>query len=333
MESRPLISVIVPVYNVISHLRECLDSIVKQTYPRLEVILVDDGSTDGSGCVCDEYEMQYSNFSVIHKDNGGLSSARNKGVAYAHGKYLSFVDSDDWVSPIFIESLHAAITRFEAPIAAVRGGLNFVNSDDVELCFDGIESLLTGSLRDVPSEEYQRLLLYQRCATGAQFRLYDVNLIRKHPFPLGLLYEDMATIYKIVHEASHIAVLETECLYAYRINPSGITRQNFSMAKLDSVISATREMNDSIVSWYPNLKNAVASRCFGALRAVFAQVPTCDTESSELLWAELITYRKLVLSDRSSLRKREIAAAMFSLLGKTRFQGFCRLCKKMGLMA
>lgn len=93
-----LISVIVPVYNVRRYLRQCLESLASQDYPSFEIVLVDDGSTDGSGRICDEYAARNERFSVVHQSNAGLSAARNVGLVQAHGRYVSFVDSDDWVA-------------------------------------------------------------------------------------------------------------------------------------------------------------------------------------------------------------------------------------------
>ena len=110
--SEPLISVIVPVYNVAEYLRKCLDSIVKQTYHNLEIILIDDGSKDDSGKICDEYANKDSRVIVIHQENQGVSCARNRGIALAHGSYAMFVDSDDWVDEITCETLIKAIYRY-----------------------------------------------------------------------------------------------------------------------------------------------------------------------------------------------------------------------------
>ena len=109
---QPLVSVIVPIYKVEPYLRRCLDSIVKQTYTNLEIILVDDGSPDGCPQICDEYAARDKRIVVIHKDNGGLSDARNAGLDICKGEYISFIDSDDWVANIYIEAmLKATITN------------------------------------------------------------------------------------------------------------------------------------------------------------------------------------------------------------------------------
>mgnify|MGYP002511105663 CR=1 FL=1 len=114
----PLISVIVPVYQVSKYIRECVDSLLCQTYRRLEIILVDDGSTDGSGEICDSYAKEDDRIRVIHQENRGLSAARNTGLDYASGEYVAFVDSDDYVEPAYIEELYRLIVEYRADIAA-----------------------------------------------------------------------------------------------------------------------------------------------------------------------------------------------------------------------
>lgn len=122
-----LISVIVPVYNVKNYLCKCVDSIINQTYNNLEIILVDDGSTDGSGAICDEYVLKDSRVKVIHKENGGVSSARNLGIAQAGGEYICFVDSDDWLElDYFAEA--AQLLQEERPVLLLN---NFVMDDAV----------------------------------------------------------------------------------------------------------------------------------------------------------------------------------------------------------
>ena len=107
------ISIIIPVYNVEKYLRECLDSILAQSYKDFEIILVDDGSTDSSGNICDEYSMKYENIKVLHKNNNGLSSARNAGLDIAQGEYILFIDSDDVVSPVMLETLMAHVAGYD----------------------------------------------------------------------------------------------------------------------------------------------------------------------------------------------------------------------------
>ena len=112
----PLISVIVPVYNVEKYLAKCIDSIIAQTYTNLEILLVDDGATDSSGAICDEYAQKESRIRVIHKENGGLSDARNRGIAEARGEYLGFIDSDDYIDVDMYELLYNLIQKYGVKI-------------------------------------------------------------------------------------------------------------------------------------------------------------------------------------------------------------------------
>lgn len=112
-----LVSVVVPVYKVEEYLRECIDSIISQTYTHLEIILVDDGSPDTCGKICEEYALNDSRITVYHKDNGGLSDARNYGMARSHGEFITFVDSDDIIMPNFVETLMNLIHEHDADIA------------------------------------------------------------------------------------------------------------------------------------------------------------------------------------------------------------------------
>lgn len=147
MEQR-VISVIVPIYKVEQYLRQCVDSILNQTHRALEVILVDDGSPDGSGKICDEYAARDSRVRVIHKENGGLSDARNAGIDIARGDYIAFVDSDDWLEPDTYESMLAAMEKYQAKLVCAG---RFDNSDETGACTVGLcpekEELLPGGGR------------------------------------------------------------------------------------------------------------------------------------------------------------------------------------------
>lgn len=137
MANSNLVSVIVPVYNVKPYLRECFDSICRQSYRNIEIILVDDGSTDGSGELCDVLAASDDRTTVLHKENGGLSDARNAGLRIAQGDWISFVDSDDYISPVFIEVLFNACRDTGCKISAVPFGKPFNDGDACPL----VESL------------------------------------------------------------------------------------------------------------------------------------------------------------------------------------------------
>lgn len=333
---KPLVSVIVPVYKVEDYLAECVDSLLSQTYPNLEIILVDDGSPDNCGEICEEYATRDSRVIALHKENGGLSDARNYGLRHARGELISFVDSDDWVSPVFIEALQIAMERYGTRLAAVTYGHYFHDGDEFDLLGDmsAVEPLIRAPLRPV---EALRLMLYQAMGTGAPWRLYERSVLGEDPFPVGLLYEDLATTYKFVHRSGGVAVVDTRDLYAYRLRSTSIIRQTYTSNKARSAIRVADQLYSDITAWYPELSDAAASRCFSVCRMVYAQVPTNadvtgGTEHDRnALWTVLKRHSKTIARDPQA-RKRERLAAGIAWLGRVPFDLFCKAARKAGLL-
>ncbi len=258
MANSNLVSVIVPVYNVKPYLRECFDSICRQSYRNIEIILVDDGSTDGSGELCDVLAASDDRTTVLHKENGGLSDARNAGLRIAQGDWISFVDSDDYISPVFIEVLFNACRDTGCQISAVPFGKPFNDGDACPL----VESLdPVAPAKALPSP-------------GVQWRLYAKAPLGIDPFPKGLYYEDLASVYKIIHKVDSVAVVDCRELYAYRMRSNSIIRQEYRHIKGESALIIADRLYQDICNWYPDLSKAAASRCFSVCRMVFAQIPT-----------------------------------------------------------
>lgn len=327
---RPLISIVIPVYNVEAYLEQCVESVRSQSYENLEIILVDDGSTDGSGVLCDGLAKADTRIRVIHKDNGGLSDARNHGVLASTGEYISFIDSDDYVSSAFISALYGAIDKCGTRIAAVPGGTYFHDGDNV--CLEtNLECLLKQKTTKIDKSDYLKDMLYQKLTTGAPWRLYARDIVEAHPFPVGLLYEDLATTYKFVKESDSVALIDSIGLYAYRLRESGIIRRNYTRDKSSSAIKVSRCVYSDIVSWFPSLGLPAASRCFSVNRMVLAQVPSDQVEDRDEIWVEIKKYRGMVLRDKNA-RKRERLAAAISYLGERTFFVFCKLCRALGLL-
>lgn len=335
----PLISVIVPVYGVEAYLHQCVDSIIAQSYENLEIILVDDGSPDKCPSICDEYAACDRRVSVIHKQNGGLSDARNAGLAAAHGEYVSFIDSDDYVSPIFIEALYRAMTTLNTKIAAVPGGHPFHDEDKVDLQVELSAVMPSGVTAPRRCRDYQRLMLYQTLATGAQWRLYAREVLGENPFPVGLYYEDLASTYKFVKAAGDVVLVDCRELYAYRLRPTSIIRQAYSPIKAASALQVSKQLYADISEWCPELTQAVASRCFSVCRMVYAQIPkstsdgaTAQTQAdADALWEQLTKMAPIVRSDPQA-RKRERLAATIACMGRVPFNLFCSACRKAGLL-
>ncbi len=216
MTKQILITVIIPVYNVERYLRKCLDSIINQTYQELEIIVVDDGSKDSSGNICDEYASKDSRIKVIHKKNGGLSSARNAGLEIATGDYVMFVDSDDFVEPDFCKiPLELALAK-EADI--VSFGFNKITKEG------NVATIKTNSPRYIlPEEGIKELILVKdHIYNFAWNKLYKLSLFNGIRYPFGKTYEDQATTYLLFDKANKIYV-DDALLYNYIFRSDSIS--------------------------------------------------------------------------------------------------------------
>lgn len=199
---RPKISVIVPVYNVEAYVEKCLASLAGQTYPCMEVILVDDASTDGGGRICDGWTARDGRFQVLHlSENRGLSTARNEGVRRASGAYIAFVDSDDYVEPGLLEALYGALTE---------------NSADVGVCGDVGLNLNPAPAQVLSAEEAARCLARRAPFLWTAWgKLFPAELVRQIPFdPKALCCEDLLFFYQVLKRAGRIAYVP-DPLYHY----------------------------------------------------------------------------------------------------------------------
>lgn len=218
-----LITVIVPVYNVEPFLPRCLESILIQSYNNLEILVIDDGSTDGSGMICDRFAKRDSRIQVIHKANGGLSSARNMGLDNAHGQYISFIDSDDFIAPDFYERLLHLIVKNDADIAFCNYSLYYSSDFQVNGQKKG-KYVLYNSKREIMNNFYNH-----NCglAVIACNKLYKIKLFEQLRFPEGRLYEDEATTYIAFYNSIRVAYLK-ESLYFYYQRLDSITHKKLA---------------------------------------------------------------------------------------------------------
>lgn len=337
MNRNPLVSVVIPVYNVADYLEECVASLVAQTYGNIEIILVDDGSSDGSSALCDFLAREDARIRVFHMDNRGPSEARNVGVACCKGNWVSFIDSDDIVSPFFVEVMLRVAVSAGVRIASMRGVLRFYDSKNVGLLSD--REVASGlSYRIVESSEALELLLYQQIDAGMVYRIYEKELLGSNPLPSGLVIgEDLVANYRLFHEAGPIALVETHRLYAYRQLPTSLVHKPCDHEKAVSAYRVATQLYEDISSWNPNLSPAAASRSFSICRTAFAQLPSehivnheasCDRE---MLWIILRRHRLAVLCDHRA-RKRERLAAGVACFGRYPFSLFCKLARSFGLL-
>ena len=232
-----LVSIIVPIYKVEQYLKECIDSIINQTYKNLEIILVDDGSPDNCGKICDEYEKKDNRIKVIHKENGGLSSARNAGLDVARGDYISFIDSDDYVSNEFIEKLYLLCKKNNADISECNF-VRFIDSKEVKLEINNNTFLYS-------SEEMQERIYSTEASRTVIVcnKLYKKYIYDSLRFPLGKINEDEFITYKAFYNCKEKIAVTSESLYYYRYNENSIMGKKYNIRRLD-VLTAFRERKE-----------------------------------------------------------------------------------------
>ena len=233
----PKISIIVPVYKVEAYLRRCVDSVLAQTFQDFELILVDDGSPDSCGAICDDYAAKDGRVHVIHQKNGGLSAARNAGIdwtfASSDSQWLTFIDSDDWVHPSYLETL-----------------LQAAQETGVELSICGFVRTSGSAEDDIPEQEYQVTLWEPEdfwCANNvnaaiAVGKLYRKPLFQTVRYPVGRIHEDEFTTYRILFSLSRIAAVPAP-MYRYLQNDEGIMRQAWRPARMDALDALEAQLN------------------------------------------------------------------------------------------
>lgn len=221
-----LISVIVPVYRVEKYLKRCVESIAGQTYQNLEIILVEDGSPDRCGEMCDRFAKEDRRIRVLHQKNGGLSAARNAGIEAAKGAFLAFVDSDDFIAEDFIAALYEALVSTASEIAQCK--YEYVAGNQMTKAKEpGTIRVLTGKQMLVEMYDYEGA--YNVVAWN---KLYKSSLFQEIRYPNGKIHEDEATSYRLFYQAERVAFLD-RYLYGYFTSPSSITRNEFKRNRLD----------------------------------------------------------------------------------------------------
>lgn len=230
----PLVSVIVPIYDVEKYLRDCIDSILAQSYTRLEVILVDDGSPDGCPTICDQYAEKDPRVQVIHQKNAGLSAARNSGLDRCTGEYITFVDSDDFIHQKYIEKLMEPCLTDQCVVSIgvfERVPMEQDATKKVTVPLSGekpeFESGRGSNLRLYTDKGWSRTIV-------AWNKIFHKNVWGSARFPDVAIHEDEALIYQVLYHVPKVAYVN-EVLYFYRVNPSGIMKNRFSPKKLTMV--------------------------------------------------------------------------------------------------
>lgn len=242
----PLVSIVVPVYNVEKYLEKCLESIIGQTYENIEILLVNDGSTDSSGEICDYYGEQDSRIRVIHQINQGLSGARNTALDIAKGEYITCIDSDDFVSNSLVENLLKAIIEYNCDISVC--GTVYCDEINSTLKSQVVENNKVIEGKD----QIKSLLSCFDIATMAWGKLYKTELFSNIRYPVGKYNEDVFTTYKLLAKSKKTIVIN-QGLYFYRQVSGSITNSSFSMKHLDA-IEGTLTRAEFVSKEYPEYR-------------------------------------------------------------------------------
>lgn len=251
-----MISIIVPIYKVEDYLRRCVDSLLAQTYHDFELILVDDGSPDNCGKFCDEYMALDSRIRVIHKENGGLSDARNAGLEIAQGKFIAFVDSDDWVSPYYLERMLTGLQQTNADICECNILRTDGNTPDDEV--NDRSEIITFSAHDAMLELIQDNTFHQYVWN----KLYRREVIGDILFPKGKTNEDEFWTYQVFGNAKKVAKISC-VLYSYFQRSGSIMSKTYSLKRLDA-LEAKLQRQVYIGARFPQLSLLAKQNLFGS---------------------------------------------------------------------
>ena len=308
----PLVSVILPIYNIEQYLDRCMDSVLHQTWSELEILMVDDGSTDSCGALCDSYATLDDRVRVIHKENGGLSDARNCGIAAARGEYITCIDPDDHVDPDYVEYLMDLILRHGTPMSIAQHRVLFRNGRIEDHGGEGEEGL---SAREC----IERMCYHEVIDTSAWGKMYRRDLFDDVRYPVGRIFEDIGTTYKLMMQCEEIAV-GMASKYSYVFHVGSIVTGAFNPHKLD-LLPMTDQMARDVLARWPELEPAVLRRRVYARISTLNQLPaissaedSADVKAArEMILRFIKKYRRRVLADPRAPRRDKIALRLLGL--------------------
>ena len=296
---KDLISIVIPVYNVEKYLQKCVESVKNQTYKNIEIILVNDGSTDKCTEICEKLKKEDGRIKVIHKKNGGLSDARNVGINNASGNYISFIDSDDYVEKNYISLLYDTLVSYNADMS-IASHMVIYEKNHIDKS-TGLE------FKDNAENILEKMLYDDGIDLSAWGKLYKKQLFDEVRFPKGRLFEDSATTYKLIDKSEIIAVY-SKPVYNYIIRRNSISNEEFSERKLDLIVS-TKEMTDYIRNKYPNLSKACDRRLMYAYLSTLTQLSKSNIRNKKIeneLMGYIKVHRKEILKDKKAPKRDKI---------------------------
>ena len=295
------ISIIVPIYNMEKYLNKCVNSIINQSYENLEIILVNDGSTDDSLNICNKFKKKDKRVVFLKKENGGLSSARNYGIEHANGKYISFVDADDYIEKDYREKLYNCITKYKVKISI--GGLKTIYENGQKTDYS------TKKIYKINKKDaFKKMLYVDEIGVSAWSKLYLKELFDNVKYPEGRIFEDTATTYRLIDQCEDIGVCDYP-IYNYCIRSKSITSEKFNIKKMDWIISAI-EMTHYLKNKYNDLDNACLSYMMYTHIGVLSSLAMNDKEYKKER-KELISYIK---SKKSKYLKDENVSKKYKMV-------------------
>lgn len=316
--TEPLISVIVPVYNVELYLDRCVESIVNQTYRNLEIILVDDGSPDNCPVICDTWSERDARIKVIHKVNGGLSDARNAGMAVASGELIGFVDSDDWIREDMYQQLLENMHANDSDISAC--GVKMIWDDGSP------ERMLTREECCIlESEDAMCAVIKEdRLKQPVWYKLYKAELIKNIQFPFGKYHEDVFWTYQAVGAAKRVSVMDMPC-YFYRQRGNSIMGDGYSLKRLDA-LEAQQQMLEYIHTAFPALESEMRVNLWFSCMYHYQQVLMWlrDKEQQSAL-TKIISIKNIFPISMTDFSVLSAKRKLWLFLGSVSFDITCRL--------
>lgn len=305
----PLISVIVPIYNVEKYVKKCLDSLKNQTMKQIEVICIDDGSTDESGMIAEEYKNEegWPRFRIIHTENRGLSAARNRGIDEAKAEWIMFVDSDDWVESEFCRVPYEAAIENQADMVIFqadnwRKGKKRKNT----------------KTKKGPIGIVDEFTVHACGRTNAWNKIYRNSLFGYIRYPVGFVYEDIATTHRIVHQAKRFFFLP-DCLYHHEYRDDSISHTKIVSYKKDEYEASRKRSRDLLLFGFPEEKIRYSS-CISALRFLSVLEPS-DNE----MYKNVMEYVNSIDHIPKSLSKKMKVALAIWKINPALFHLLCRV--------
>lgn len=312
-----LISVIVPVYNVEKYLDRCVQSIVAQSYTNLEIILVDDGSSDNCGAMCDAWAEKDSRIRVIHKENGGAGSARNTGLEAMCGNWFTFVDSDDYIAPQMYRRMAAYITDDVDIIECVMAetyddGFSFSTDDTGTITVMDPEQALSAHIAD---------RIFRQTPPNKLYRTVTAQGIL---FPVGTLIDDEFWTYRVIGAARRLVHIPA-ALYAYRQRPGSAMRKSFSLNRLE-MLDARKERLDYLRTHFPGLvpkaEIGLWGSCLYSGQMALACLPPQEREQAFTKIREMLAD---LPADKNRFARLSLTRKFWWLLSKISLTGTCKL--------